>query len=496
VAKKLSKTATAALLVAFGAVVPYLGSGLERLRIITAGDLVRIGGAFRGEPRAPLVRWNETLPGASSSVPAPRPTAVVVPAKPARPIRRLPLEAPPVVPIEDPSNELGRFFERLAHVEEGEAGALARVTHLGDSPLTGDLISGEAREMLQAELGDGGPGFVLAARPWGWYGHQGIGIEAKGWTASSPLFAPGNGGHHGLGLVSFTSASDGARSEIREAKGKFTRADVTFTAAPGGGTLLVSLDGGAELEVSTAAPERRTGHFVVGTPGGAARITLRSKGDGEVTVYGVALETEGPGLVYDAVGANGASIHALNLLDEKGWVDALALRRSDLVILNYGTNESTMEGIGGPRYEREYAEAIGRVRRALPEASILVMAPMDRGVRLPDGTIGTMPSIRRLVAVQKRIAKANGCAYFDTFAAMGGDGTMGRWYENEPRLVTGDFTHTTKPGSDRVARLFVGALRAARAAFAAREPKQAGPGPVAKEPSSVSRTLEGEPPPS
>ena len=60
--------------------------------------------------------------------------------------------------------------------------------------------------MLQAELGDGGPGFVLAARPWGWYGHQGIRIEAKGWTAHSPLLVPGNGGRHGLGLVSFTSA--------------------------------------------------------------------------------------------------------------------------------------------------------------------------------------------------------------------------------------------------------------------------------------------------
>ncbi len=74
---------------------------------------------------------------------------------------------------------------------------------------------------------------------------------------------------------------------------------------------------------------------------------------------------------------------------------------------------------------------------------------------------------------------------------------MGRWYESEPRLVTGDFTHTTKPGSDRVARLFVGALRASRAAFAARGPEPDGPpGPAAKKASPVSRTREGEPPPS
>lgn len=471
---RFSKPAATALLVALGSLVPYLAPGMERLRLVSPADLACATGSFRGAPRAPLVKQNEAAMSDARPVPAQRPQEVAAPPLPSSQRRRVRAAAPPIVPIEDPSNELGRFFARLGPVEERRTGALVRITHLGDSPLTGDLISGEARQILQAELGDGGPGFVLAAKPWGWYGHQGISIHAKGWAARSPLLSPGNGGHHGLGLVSFTSASGEARSEIRREAGTFTRADVTFTAAPGGGTLLVSLDGGPEQEVSTSAPRRGTGHFAAAAPGGAGRIALRPKGDGEVTLHGVVLETGGPGVVYDAVGANGASIHALNLLDEEGWVEALALRGSDLVILNYGTNESSMEGIGGPRYEREYARTIGRVRRALPGASILVMAPMDRGVRLADGSVGTMPPIRRLVAVQRRIARANACAFFDTYAAMGGEGTMGRWYENEPRLVTGDFTHTTKAGSDRVARLLVGALRAARAVS---PPRAAGPPP-------------------
>jgi lysophospholipase L1-like esterase len=477
---RIPKTASTALLVAIGVLVPYLVSGMERLRLVGETDLTLATGSFRGSPRAPLVRRNESLVRAAGEPPVQHPLEVAGPVRAAEPRSGVLPSAPPLVPIEDPSNELGRFFERLEAVEEKQAGALVRITHLGDSPLTGDLISGEARQILQEELGDGGPGFVLAGRPWGWYGHQGIRIDAKGWTAMSPLFLPGNEGQHGLGLVSFTSASASARSEIRRENGTFTRAEVTFSAAPGRGTLLVSIDGGPEEEAPTAAPERRAGHFAVQAPGGAKRIALHPKGDGEVTLYGVVLETSGPGLVYDAVGANGASIHALNRLDETDWIEALALRGSDLVILNYGTNESTMEGVGGPRYEREYAEAIRRVRTALPDASILVMAPMDRGARLEDGSIGTLPSIRRLASVQRRIAKENGCAFFDTFAAMGGEGTMGRWYESEPRLVTGDFTHTTKPGSDRVARLLVAALRAARATSSARGPLALDPGPATK----------------
>lgn len=493
----LPKTATTALLVVLGALVPYLAPRMQRFRLVSAADLALATGSFRGAPRVPLVRRNPSFVSAEGlSIPDPRPPETGRARKEARPKRSFPAATTPVVPIEDPSNDLARFFERLEAVEEKQDGALVRITHLGDSPLTGDLISGEARQMLQAELGDGGPGFVLVARPWGWYSHEGIRIEAKGWTAMSPLLLAGNGGQHGLGLVSFTSAAATARSEIRRERGTFTRAEVTFTAAPGRGTLLVSIDGGPDEEVPTFAPERRAGHFVAVAPGGAERIALRPKGDGEVTLYGVVLETDGPGLVYDAIGANGASIQALNLLDETDWTEALALRRSDLVILNYGTNESTMEGIGGPRYEREYAEAIRRVRTALPDASVLVMAPMDRGVRLEDGSIGTLPSIRRLASVQRRIARENGCAFFDTFAAMGGEGTMGRWYESAPRLVTGDFTHTTKPGSDRVARLLVGALRAARVVCLAREPLTRRTDPGAKGDPVVSPPREAGPPPS
>jgi hypothetical protein len=69
-----------------------------------------------------------------------------------------------------------------------------------------------------------------------------------------------------------------------------------------------------------------------------------------------------------------------------------------------------------------------------------------------------MPTIPRIVEAQRRIAAEAGCAFFDTFRAMGGEGTMARWYGREPRLVSGDFTHTTKGGSDRVARLLVGAI--------------------------------------
>lgn len=478
--RSIPKTALVALLVALGASVPYLHPSFSKLRLVSAADVSRALGSFRGEPRIALVRRNEVPPSAgevattvpvSASVPS---TAPVVDEGP-----RGPAEASPGTPIEDPTGDLSRFFAALDRVEKAETGALVRISHFGDSPLTGDMISGEARKMLQKRFGDGGPGFVLAGRPWGWYGHRGIALDATGWTALSPLLTPGNGGHYGLGLVSFSSPSSGARSEVRWEKGRFTRAEVSFTVAPGNGTLLVSVEGGPEDAIPTAGPERRTARFVAAAPDGATRVVFRPKGDGEVTVYGVTLETAGPGLVYDALGANGSSVHALALADAKGWIDALALRGSDLVILNYGTNESGTEGIAGPRYVRELTGIVARVRAALPEASVLIMAPMDRGARDADGEIATLPAIPKIVEAQRRAALEARCAFFDTYRAMGGEGTMARWYRSEPRLATADFTHTTFAGSDRVARLLVDALLAARAA---REgPAPPGPAPAGPE---------------
>jgi hypothetical protein len=62
-----------------------------------------------------------------------------------------------------------------------------------------------------------------------------------------------------------------------------------------------------------------------------------------------------------------------------------------------------------------------------------------------------MPTIPRIVEIQRRVARETGCGFFDTFAAMGGDGTMGRWYTERPRLVSADFIHPYPAGGKKIA---------------------------------------------
>lgn len=479
--------ALVALLVTAAALLP-LAPGLRRFALLREGEGARLRAAlFDGVPHAPLFRPVQLpegrVPGAGGAVasspegaagpdaasPSDSPGAGAQPRRPAvpegadsstgaTPGRR--------VEIEDPGGELARFFERLDAARRGEAGAVVRVTHFGDSPVTGDLISGEARRRMQAAFGDAGHGFLLVAPPWSWYRHDGVALDAAGWKAAGPLVGGEAPGASGLAGIAFSADGKGdarARAETTVSFPEpFTHVTLFFLRRAAGGRVLLSAGGPAPVEVATSAtsavPAGSPDSAEVTFPAGSRRLEVRTAGDGPVTLHGLAVEGDGPGVVWDAVGANGASVHHLSLLEGRAWEASLARRRSDLLVFAFGTNESETWGVPGPRYEREYEETIARARRALPSASILVLAPMDRGTTDGSGGIVTWPTIPGIVAAQRRVAARTGAAFFDTFEAMGGEGTMGRWYASEPRLVAGDLTHPSRTGANRVGRLLVGAL--------------------------------------
>jgi hypothetical protein len=79
---------------------------------------------------------------------------------------------------------------------------------------------------------------------------------------------------------------------------------------------------------------------------------------------------------------------------------------------------------------------------------------MDRGQN-NGGEIETLPTIPRIVDIQRRVAGETRCGFFNTFEVMGGAGTMARWYASQPRLVSADFIHPTPAGARLIATAFV-----------------------------------------
>ena len=364
--------------------------------------------------------------------------------------------------IEDPSGHaLDGFLASLVKTET--AGGQTRVCHYGDSPITNDGITSTVRRKLQLRFGDSGHGFILIDRPWGWYEHAGVIREAsRGWQ-SDPMFISRGEHFYGLGGVSFTASAGASASFSTVAEGDVGRSvsafDTYFLMRPGGGDFDVEVDHQLVQQVSTASDKIKSGFYRASVLEGPHQLTLRIAGNGSVQMFGVTLESDHAGVQYDSLGVNGAFIGLLaHYLDADHWAEQLVHRRPDLVIIGYGTNESQFEKLPMDQYELDTREAIRRIRAALPGASIMLVGPMDRGARGSGGGIVTRPMILKLIAYQRRIAAEMGCAFFDEFSAMGGEGTVARWCEARPRLMGGDFTHPTAQGAEIVGTLIYDAI--------------------------------------
>jgi lysophospholipase L1-like esterase len=312
------------------------------------------------------------------------------------------------------------------------------------------------RRLLQARFGNAGHGFLLIAKPWAWYGHAGMELEASGWKIEPASQARAKDGIHGLGGVSFRGAA-GAVSTVTLADAHHTGGVVYYLAQPGGGDFSVSAGGTEVLTVHTAAEETAPGFAEFALPAETRQVQLKVT-EGPVRMFGYRFDKNGPGVQYSSIGINGAQIEmAERYFEPRQWAAALRHENPDLIVLNYGTNESIYPEYVEKQYPDELRVVIGRIRAAAPQASLLIMSPMDRG-EMKGGEIVTPEALRNLVEKQKAIAAETGCAFFNTFEAMGGAGTMARWYAEKPRLVSADFMHPLPAGAAIVGKLFEEAL--------------------------------------
>ncbi|MGA1996412.1 MAG: GDSL-type esterase/lipase family protein [Bryobacteraceae bacterium] len=353
--------------------------------------------------------------------------------------------------LDDRNGALDRFYESLWRTEKGAG--MTRILHYGDSPTTADLITGDVRHLLEERYGDGGHGLVLISKPWAWYQHRGVELSGSGWQMAPASSFKALDGAFGLGGVSFIGLV-GAHSKLVLNDPGQSNFELWYMAEPDGGVVTLEAEGHQVARIATdgvAGPAFAA--FTV--PGGAHELDLAVE-SGRVRLFGITAEKPGPGVVYDSAGLNGASITVLSrMFNEAYWAEELRHRNPVLVVINYGTNEADFASFVDKGYEKELREAIRRLRAALPQASILIMSPMDRGAREGADGIVTMPTIPRIVALERRVAGETGCGFFDTFDAMGGEGPMARWYTGEPRLVSADLIHPYPAGGKLIAAVMV-----------------------------------------
>ena len=197
----------------------------------------------------------------------------------------------------DPSHALDHFYEALL---KGEG---TRIIHYGDSPTTADLITADARAMLQREFGGGGSGFVLVARPWAWYNHRGVSMEASNWKIDIAGNAELKDGLYGLGAVSFRG-QPGAIAHWNLRDSSHTSVEVYYLNEPDGGEFVLEAEDKPLGTVNTTAEQQAPAFAHFDIPPGATHFTLKVT-SGNVRAYGADFRKDGPGAGHqDGVGGS------------------------------------------------------------------------------------------------------------------------------------------------------------------------------------------------
>lgn len=357
-------------------------------------------------------------------------------------------------PIEDPTGLAMRsFYEALNRTKNKEPGATTRILHFGDSLVVVDFLTGQTRRRLQTRFGDAGHGYMLAGKPWRWYQHWDVTFRTSNSWKVDGIMKHARGQYY-FGLSGYAFDGYGPAQWVEwgtSRKGEHgrtvSRFEIQYLMQPGGGSFDLFVDGQPHGRVSTHSPQMRSGLHTVRVPDGPHKIRLQCAGDGVVRLFGGVLERDEPGIVYDTLGINGARARTLDRMHSAFWAEQLRLRKPHLIVINFGTNESEDAGRSMEKVEQDYLAVLQRIRAAVPEASCLVMSPLDRAARV-NGVLTSKPIIPRLVDAQRRAALKSGCAFFNTYAAMGGKGAMARWYAAKPKLCAGDMTHPTRRGAD------------------------------------------------
>jgi len=361
---------------------------------------------------------------------------------------------PGITCVEDYSEKkdaLGKFFKAVT----GSKRRPVRVAFFGDSFIEGDILCSSFRDTLQQLFGGQGVGYVPITSEVSQF-RTTIQHSFSGWKTywavgeKSP-FAP-------LGMSGYCFIPQ-EENEVeyrpgKKAGGPFHRARLFYT-SPLPAQLHYTLDDSLFFEKSLA-PSEALQQTVLPCEGAQA-IKLRFGPFDSLRLYGISFESN-IGMVVDNFAMRGNSGMGLLQTATRELNEFNHFQNYKLILLQYGLNVvSETDTIGYDRYADKMMKVISRLKENFPESSILLLGISDRSYNL-NGKFVTMPNILLMRRVQREMARRSRIAFWDVFAAMGGENSMVRFVAANPPLASKDYTHLTYRGGRKLAKKLAEAL--------------------------------------
>ncbi|MCW3101996.1 MAG: hypothetical protein JWO09_436 [Bacteroidetes bacterium] len=353
--------------------------------------------------------------------------------------------------IENDSSSLAFVYEKLYQLETTKQGRV-NIVHIGDSHIQADILSGSVRQKMQLKFGNAGRGLIFPYRvaksnePSSYKTVTNVAWDAKrNVFYDKPL---------PIGISGFTVETKDSVAEISimvkdqpKLGYSFTKFTLFHEKGPSNYELTVCDD--LNCEIGTIRPiDKSANPFVselkFSKP--MRQIYLRNKAadtamQHSTRIYGMMLENDSAGVLYDMIGVNGAEYRHYNM--SKYFLQQFSYLNADLVIISMGTNEAFYGGFDKELFYRNIDTLITSLKNANPNTAILLTTPGDSFRKSKKGRVKN-PDMKLAREAIIKYSLDHNLAYWDLYEVMGGYGSMAKWYA--AKLSAKDKVHFSGKG--------------------------------------------------
>lgn len=321
------------------------------------------------------------------------------------------------------------------------------IVHIGDSHIQADSFSGRIRQRLQTffQGGIGGRGFIFPYSVAKTNNPESYKVTFTGnWNNCKNIDRDKDNlcklGLSGITVTTIDSAAS-ISVKLKEKDGlKYTFNKVKIFHTIDSTSLTVDVDNYKEKKMMEYDDKLGYTMFILKNYLDSINLKFVRKDSTQkhFTLHGISLETYDPGVVYHAIGVNGAKVSSyLKCTYFKDHLNALL---PDLLIISLGTNDSYAKKFDTLNYYNNLDSMIRMIYAVAPNTGIILTVPGDCYL-FKKKINKNIPAARSVIF---SLAKKYNCAVWDFYNIMGGEQSIDTWIKHN--LALKDKLHLTKKG--------------------------------------------------
>ncbi len=356
---------------------------------------------------------------------------------------------------------LYNFYREISSADS--LGKVIRVLHMGDSQIEGDRITKYIRERFQEKFGGCGPGLIPVFDPHKQF--PSVWITNKGKWAEHVVYKyPRLIKDNQYGLLGRVSLIDSvgvsavkiSKSILAEPKaGSYykSRLFIENIVKP---VVLDAYWEGNKISSDTLLKDENLTEINWTFKESPKYFSLYFESDESPIFLGMSLDSLA-GIAVDNISMRGQSTPRLDKTNKELLKSMADYMNIGMVILQYGTNMVPTITDNYEFYSHTFYQQLSILKQTMPDVPVVVVGVGDVAT-VQEGKAKSYHHVAKIKEAQKNAALKAGFAFFDLFDAMGGEGAMIKWVNEDPRYALTDYTHFNKKGGKKVAEWIYNAI--------------------------------------